>query len=177
MFWKIDSMIRGVTPRTNEAAANPPNTITNITTTISAVSELDSASGAKATCVTVRPRPAAVAVAGLKISDASSRVLLHPALHDEAPLSVAEALSLGTPIVALDHAGPAAIAAHWPKEMSRLVFPTTPDATARQLARAVDGFLDDGLDMTHPPRRFNFDEALLNIYRSAYEASQVSPEV
>lgn len=108
---------------------------------------------------------------------ASCRVLLHPALHDEASLSVAEALSLGTPVVVLDHAGPAAVAAHWPDEMSRLVTPTTPDTTARELARAVDELLAERSDAEFPKRRFKFDEALLEIYRSAFETSRPSRTV
>ncbi len=37
---------------------------------------------------------------------ATAGALLHPALHEEAGLCVAEALALGTPVVCLDHGGP-----------------------------------------------------------------------
>jgi glycosyltransferase involved in cell wall biosynthesis len=37
---------------------------------------------------------------------ATAGVFLHPAFHDEAGLAVAEALSLGTPVVCLDRGGP-----------------------------------------------------------------------
>jgi glycosyltransferase involved in cell wall biosynthesis len=68
-------------------------------------------------------------------------VMLHPALHDESPLSVAEALSLGTPVVALDHGGPRQIVRQWPGSPATLVAAGRPSATARELAAAVDAFL------------------------------------
>ena len=68
-------------------------------------------------------------------------VMLHPALHDESPLAVAEALSLGTPVVALDHGGPRQIFTRWPGSPAVLVRARTPSATARELAAAVDAFL------------------------------------
>lgn len=68
-------------------------------------------------------------------------VMLHPALHDESPLAVAEALSLGTPVVALDHGGPRQIFTRWPGSPAALVRPGTPAATARDMAAAVDAFL------------------------------------
>ena len=37
---------------------------------------------------------------------ARAGALVHPSLHDDAPLSVAEALSLGTPVICLDHGSP-----------------------------------------------------------------------
>lgn len=72
---------------------------------------------------------------------AGSGVLLHPALHDESPLIVAEALSLGTPVVCLDHGGPRELVRRWPASPSAAVAPTTPERTARQLAAAIDRFL------------------------------------
>ena len=72
-------------------------------------------------------------------------VLLHPSLHDESPLTVAEALGLGTPVVCLDWGGPAVLTSLWPSTPSTLVAPTTPDDTARRLAAAIDDHL------THPP--------------------------
>lgn len=72
---------------------------------------------------------------------AASGVLIHPALHDDSPLIVAEALSLGTPVVCLDHGGPRELVRRWPTSPSATVAPTTPERTARQLAAAVDRFL------------------------------------
>jgi hypothetical protein len=44
---------------------------------------------------------------------ARAGVVLHPALHDESPIAVAEALTLGTPLVCLDHGGPAELVRQW----------------------------------------------------------------
>ena len=72
---------------------------------------------------------------------AHAGALLHPAVHDEAPLSVAEALSLGTPVVALDHGGPSQIVGQFRGAPSALVSPRDPGGTARGLAMAADRFL------------------------------------
>jgi glycosyltransferase involved in cell wall biosynthesis len=45
---------------------------------------------------------------------ATGGALLHPALHEEAGLCVAEALALGTPAVCLARGGPAEILRQWP---------------------------------------------------------------
>jgi glycosyltransferase involved in cell wall biosynthesis len=70
-------------------------------------------------------------------------VLIHPALHDEAPLGIVEALSLGTPVVALNHGGPSEIIGQWDTTPGALVPPQGPKTTARSLAAAVDRFLFD----------------------------------
>ena len=75
---------------------------------------------------------------------ATSGVLLHPSLHDEAPVTVGEALALGTPVVALDHGGPPQVAAAFGGAgRVRLVRPTTPARTARALGAAVAEVLED----------------------------------
>lgn len=96
----------------------------------------------------------------------SAGAILHPALHDDSPLAVAEALSLGTPVVALAHGGPRELVKHWPDSPAALVEPDSPERTARAMARAVDDFL------AHPPAtrttalrpRVTFAEALLRAY-------------
>ena len=72
---------------------------------------------------------------------ARAGVLVHPSFHDDAPLSVAEALSLGTPVVCLKHGGPAEVVTRWPTSPSRLIVPRGAEATARQIAEAIDEFL------------------------------------
>jgi glycosyltransferase involved in cell wall biosynthesis len=72
---------------------------------------------------------------------AQAGVLIHPAVHEEAGLCIAEALSLGTPVVTLDHGGPSQIVGQYPGSLSALVAPRSPKATARGLAAAVDTFL------------------------------------
>jgi glycosyltransferase involved in cell wall biosynthesis len=68
-------------------------------------------------------------------------VLLHTALHEEAGLAVAEALSLGTPVVCLAHGGPAELIRRWPVSPAMAVAPVDAVTTARQLAAAVDAYL------------------------------------
>jgi glycosyltransferase involved in cell wall biosynthesis len=72
---------------------------------------------------------------------ATAGALVHPALNEEAGLSVAEALSLGTPVVCLDHGGPSELVRCWPESPSALIKPASPKATAAAVAAAVDGFL------------------------------------
>ena len=103
---------------------------------------------------------------------ARAAVLVHPSLHDDSPLSVAEALSLGTPVICLDHGGSAEVVRHWPASLSRLVTPTSPTATARQIARGIDAFLADP-----PPVRVtslrpdvSFADCLLAAYERAAHA-------
>jgi glycosyltransferase involved in cell wall biosynthesis len=97
---------------------------------------------------------------------ASAGALIHPALHDEAPLSVAEALTLGTPVVCLDHGGPAEIVGQWRGRPSALVSPGGAEATARSIAAAVDRFLFErpapGNDPVRP--RTSFRDELLWCY-------------
>jgi glycosyltransferase involved in cell wall biosynthesis len=76
---------------------------------------------------------------------AQAGVLLHPGLHEESPIAVAEALSMGTPVVCLDHGGPTELIRQWPESPSAAIPPGSPTATARALAEAVDLFL------AHPP--------------------------
>jgi len=101
-------------------------------------------------------------------------VLLHPALHEEAGLSVAEALALGTPVVCLDHGGPAEVVRWWPTGRVARIPPSEPEATARQLAAAVDAFLDEAPD---PPAKpvlplTSFESLLLDTYDEAVERAR-----
>lgn len=68
-------------------------------------------------------------------------VLLHPALRDEAGLAVAEALTLGTPVVSLAGTAPAQLTRLWPETPSISVAVGSPDQTARRLAAAVSELL------------------------------------
>lgn len=100
---------------------------------------------------------------------ATSGVVLHASLHDEASFTVAEALMLGTPVVALAHGGPPHVASHFPGAEARFVRPTTPGRTARALAGAVEDLL-----ALHPRVRrtpasadVSFGQVLLNAYDEA----------
>lgn len=72
---------------------------------------------------------------------AGAGVVLHPALHEEASFSCAEALTLGTPLVALARGGPAHLVPRWPHSPAALVRVGGPEATAEGLATAIDRFL------------------------------------
>jgi glycosyltransferase involved in cell wall biosynthesis len=104
-------------------------------------------------------------------------VLLHPALHEEAGLCVAEALALGTPVVCLDHGGPAEVARWWPTRHVALISPSDPESTARRLAAAVDAFLDDPPDPPAEPVLpvASFDSSLLDVYDQAVELARALP--
>ncbi|MDP9022197.1 MAG: glycosyltransferase [Actinomycetota bacterium] len=95
--------------------------------------------------------------------------VLHTSLHDEAGLALSEALSLGTPVVCLDHGGPREIVRQWPQELSVSVPPGPPDLTARRLAAGIDRFLASPAPVRTtplPPRR-SYTEAILTAYEEA----------
>jgi glycosyltransferase involved in cell wall biosynthesis len=100
---------------------------------------------------------------------ARAGVLVHPSLHDDAPLSVAEALSLGTPVVCLDHGGPAEVVRRWPNSPAQLITPAGPVATARRIAGAIDGFLADPPPLLTAAARpdVSFAGSLLEAYEQA----------
>jgi glycosyltransferase involved in cell wall biosynthesis len=96
-------------------------------------------------------------------------VLLHPALHDESPIALGEALSLGVPIVCLDHGGPAEIVRWWPGGPAAVVPTGKPEVTARRLAASVDAFLDEAPDVPTEPVLpvASFESSLLDVYDEA----------
>jgi glycosyltransferase involved in cell wall biosynthesis len=100
---------------------------------------------------------------------ARAGALLHPALHEEAGLCVAEALALGTPAVCLDHGGPAEVLGQWPDTLSAAVPLGDPETAARRLARALDQFLDQAPPVRHVPRTSitSFEQELLSAYETA----------
>lgn len=100
---------------------------------------------------------------------ATSGLLLHPSLHDEASFTVAEALAVGTPVVALDHGGPPHVAAQWPGAATRMVRPSTPRRTAHRLAEAVTSLLDPArpLPATTRTASTDFASAVLDSYAAA----------
>ena len=104
---------------------------------------------------------------------ASAAVLLHPSLHDEGGTAIAEALTLGAPVIYFDRGGPREVARQWPKSPSVAVTPGWPDETARRLASAVDGFLADPPAVPHsplPPRQL-FADRILEAYEQALHRS------
>jgi glycosyltransferase involved in cell wall biosynthesis len=100
---------------------------------------------------------------------AGGAVLVHPALHEEAGLCIAEALSLGTPVVCLDHGGPAQVTRHWPERLSTRIAPGRPEGVVRAMAAAIEARLDE----LEPPATtvhqadVAFDAEILAMYREA----------
>ena len=106
---------------------------------------------------------------------ASAGALIHPALHEEAGLCVAEALAVGTPVVCLNRGGPPAILREWPDTRSVAVEPADASSTARAMAAAVDDFLADPPEVRQSPLRprRSFEEELLQAYDRAVGAVAV----
>ena len=100
---------------------------------------------------------------------ARAGALIHPAIHEEAGLCIAEALTLGTPVVTLDHGGPSEIVGQWRGTPTALVSPRRPEVTARALAAAVDGFLIDPPPVRKSPLRgmTSFEAEVLRAYEMA----------
>ena len=101
---------------------------------------------------------------------AGAAALVHPSLHEEAGFVVSEALALGTPVVCLDRGGPPLLAKAWPDVPSRLVPPTTAEATAREIGRAINEIAGQAGDASTGPRP-SFTEGLL----AAYDAAARNP--
>jgi glycosyltransferase involved in cell wall biosynthesis len=106
---------------------------------------------------------------------ASAGALIHPALHEEAGLCVAEALAVGTPVVCLDQGGPPAILREWPDTRAVAVEPADAASTARAMAAAVDAFLADPPEVrqTPLPSRTLFEEELLQAYDCAVGTASI----
>jgi len=95
--------------------------------------------------------------------------VLHPAIHDESPITVGEALSLGTPVVCLDLGGPPELLRRWASSPGTAVPVTSVTETSERLAFA----LDQALSESHPipkkslPPTPTYREAVLAIYEEA----------
>lgn len=67
----------------------------------------------------------------------TARALLFPSFHDSAGFVVSEALSLGTPVVCLDHGGPGALVRFWPDVPHAAVPVGDADTTCDAVAAAL----------------------------------------
>ena len=96
-------------------------------------------------------------------------VFLHPALHDEAGLAVAEALSVGTPVICLARGGPPELLRHWPDVPAAVVEPRSAETTAKAIAAAIDEFLSYPPPIPQTPHRAttSFEGELLAAYEFA----------
>ena len=95
--------------------------------------------------------------------------LLFPSFHDSAGFVVSEALTLGLPVVCLDHAGPGTLVKLWPQVPSAAIPPRAPVDTARALADAVRGFLVDPVPIPEEPQLAAV--GLADVLAEAYEAA------
>ena len=93
-------------------------------------------------------------------------VLIAPFLRDSAGFAVSEALSVGLPVVALDHAGPASIARLWPADRSDLVPVGSRRSTIDRLGSALEKRLRDLPPV--PTRLEPAGERLLPVLTRAY---------
>jgi glycosyltransferase involved in cell wall biosynthesis len=103
---------------------------------------------------------------------ATAGALIHPSLHEEAGLCVAEALAMGTPVVCLNWGGPPVVLAEWPDTIAVAVEPTDAPSTARAMAAAVNDFLADPPEVRQSPLspQTSFQEELLRAYDHAVGA-------
>jgi glycosyltransferase involved in cell wall biosynthesis len=97
---------------------------------------------------------------------ARAGALVHPSVHEEAGMCVAEALSLGTPVVCLQRGGPPEIARDWPSSLSACIPPTTRNPTVRRMAAAIDDFLRTPKPVLPSPlpARRSFEAEILHGY-------------
>lgn len=93
--------------------------------------------------------------------------VLHPALHDEAPFAVGEALALGTPVVTLDNSGPATVARFFPDSPSCTVRTQAASSAAAALGASLNDFLDNPPPI--PTKRLDPTPSFEEVLRSAYE--------
>ena len=105
---------------------------------------------------------------------AGASALVHPALHEEAGLCIAEALIMGVPVVCLAHGGPVEVIRQWPQRTARLIRPQTVDATVRDIAAALDDLLattPSALPVPMAPET-SFAQQLLLAYDDAATSSR-----
>jgi glycosyltransferase involved in cell wall biosynthesis len=105
---------------------------------------------------------------------ARAGALIHPSLHEEAGMCVAEALSLGTPVVCLRRGGPPEIARNWPSSLSACIPPTSREQTVRRMAAAIDGFLRTSTPVLQSPlvALQSFDTEILHAYDVAADGNR-----
>lgn len=105
---------------------------------------------------------------------ARAGAFLHLAFHEENSMAVAEALSLGTPVVCLDWGGPAELVRQWPTSPAMAVPVGQIGATAGAAAAAIDRFLKDPPPILSEKLlpRTSFSSALMRSYEDAVSHSR-----
>jgi len=103
---------------------------------------------------------------------ARARVLVHPAIHEEAGLAVSEALSYGTPVICIDKGGPPVLARQWAQVPSVVVPPMSATKTIAEMADALSSLLahtPEPIRLHRPTLSYN--AMLLQAYETAVEKS------
>lgn len=95
--------------------------------------------------------------------------LLFPSFHDSAGFVVSEALTLGLPVVCLDHAGPGTLVKLWPQIPTAAIAPQAPSDTVQSLAAAIRRFVSDPFPIPDAPQRAAV--RLVDVLAEAYEAA------
>jgi glycosyltransferase involved in cell wall biosynthesis len=92
--------------------------------------------------------------------------LLHPAVHDESPITVGEALSLGTPVVCLNRGGPPELLRRWAESPGTAVDIQSVAVTARRLGESVTGYLRASPPIPNESRRPrpSYAQSILSVY-------------
>jgi glycosyltransferase involved in cell wall biosynthesis len=105
-------------------------------------------------------------------SVARARVLLHPAIHEEAGLAVSEALSYGTPVICIDRGGPPVLARQWAQVPSVAVPPMSATKTIAAMADALSRLLAHAPEpiRLHRPA-LSYDAMVLQAYETAVAKS------
>ncbi len=99
----------------------------------------------------------------------SASCLLFPSFHDSAGFVVSESLSLGLPVVCLDHGGPGAITALWSTVPSVAVNVAARDEVVLALAKAVGSFIENPAPIPSSlvPADRKLTEVMVDVYRDA----------
>jgi len=92
--------------------------------------------------------------------------LLFPSFHDSAGFVVSEALSLGLPVVCLDHGGPGELVTLWPTD-SQAVQPGPRRRTVGLLAEAISDFVE--MPRPIPAELVRSSSSLSDLVRRAYD--------
>ena len=103
----------------------------------------------------------------------SSAALLFPSFHDSAGFVISEALSLGLPVICLDHGGPGTLVKLWPTAPHAAIPATTAAETSRRLAGAIEDFVRDPAPIRS--RNQEADVSLTTVIGAAYRAAAEAP--
>jgi glycosyltransferase involved in cell wall biosynthesis len=104
---------------------------------------------------------------------ASSSALLFPSFHDSAGFVVSEALSIGLPVICLNHAGPGEIVSQWPSALSVPVAVGSRERVVADLASGIEKFIRNPPPQPPSPitSRESLNDLVAKSYRIAIELS------